>query len=349
MIDLYKMKIQFIALHNLRNVGLKIYDQDKVSKINTYFNLWQVLEIDHYVIGGSFEYRPRKRPYVIKKLDFINNEAKSFYEIERKEFIGYPALWKFNKEVLLIQKGENSTAFTLVIIDVISGKAKRVEANLPLDGFSLPRIFGTDKLENRRFWLVSLRKKDIRTVWRLWEDGEVDNLGDSYKLWPFYINRMLFMYSEEGIQAYIIDSAGKKLFREISGCAAFSLFYREDVSNVSLTEIYGRLGQKIVRLDLKNYEISEIDDYEGYIRYIFPNDFYYINMPLLLENKTLIKLYHLKNGRMEILQEFHLSKVRTHKPSDRINIFKNGIVATIKGKVKVYALPDMKVLKLKGL
>lgn len=325
---------------------LKIYHQKKVAKINTYFNLWPAFEIDHYVIGGSSEYRQKKRLYVVRRLDLINNEIKTLYEIERKDFIGYQALWKFNKEVLLIQKGENSTAFTLVIIDVISGKVKRIAANLPLDGFSAPQIFGTDKLENSRFWLVSSRKNNNRTVWRLWENGEIDNLGDSYKLQPFYINRMLFMYSEEGTEVYTIDSTGKKLLKEISVYAAFSSLYQKNVLDVSLTEIYGRQGRKIVRLNLKNFEINEIGDYEGYIKYVFPHDFYYINMPL--DNKTLIKLYHLKDGSMKFLQEFHLSKVKTNKPPDRINIFKNGIVFNIKGKVKVYALPDMKVLKLKG-
>jgi len=327
--------------------NMKIYDQEKVAKMDALFSAWNAVEIDQYVIGGSFEYRAQKRLYVLKKLDLRNYEIKSLYEIESKDYIGYQTFWKFNKEILLLQKGKNSAAFTLVIIDVLSGKVKRIETNLSLDDFSAPRIFGTDKLENRRFWLVSLRKKSIPTVWRLWEDGEIDNLGDSYKLRPFYLNRMLFMYNEEGIQAYTIDSAGKKFFRDISGCASFSLSYRNDMSNVSLTEIYGWLGQKIVRLDLKNFELSEIGDNEGYINYIFPHDFYYLDMPW--DDRTLYKLYQLKDGSMKFIQEFHLSKVKKYKPSDGIYIFKNGIVLAKKRKVKVFTFPDMKVLKLKGL
>jgi len=324
--------------------SVKIYDQNKVVKINTYFNLWPSFEIDHYVIGGMFESQQFEKKFVVRKLDLKNSEIKSIYETTASKYVGF---WKFNKEVLLIEEGENSTTFTLVIIDVISGEARRIEANLPSAGYSFPQIFGTDKLENRRFWLVSSKEEMNRSVWRLWEDGELESLGYSYRLPPFYINRMLFLYTEDGIDACIIDSIGKKMFREISDSVAFSSLNRKDLSNDSLTEIYGRQGQKIVRLDLKNFEISEIGDYEGAIFNNFPGDFYFIKMSR--DDRTITELYHLKDGRMKFLQEFFLKKSKTNKPWDQFYIFKTGIVATKKRKVTVFAFPDMKVLKLKGL
>ncbi len=104
--------------------------------------------------------------------------------------------------------------------------------------------------------------------------------------------------------------------------------------------MYTRKLRKYYRLDLETFEFEELGEWKGYLRHFYPGIYYFIENDI--PNKR-TKLYLLKEGKLELLKSF--------KSYGRISfrVFKSGIVIRKGSKVKVYAFPDFKELKFKGL
>jgi len=333
---------------------VKIYDKEKVSKLKRDFILWNAIEKDNYIIGRDYTFNRKSFNLLFLRLDLNNNKVTSLYEIKGKKYFGYDSFKKFKNNIVFIEKGDNSSEFELVFVNINSGKINRLKVDHTLDKYYRPLLFGTDKWEGKRFWLVSMRQKQKIAILQIWEDGKINNLGISQndKIYrsPAYANRMLFVSTPESLNIYRLFPGRRELLKEIPGqdisIKIYPFLQEQDMANYPLKEVYGKKGNKIIRLDLGDLTIKELGEYEGRIVYIYPNTFYFREQSK--DIKTL-KLHRLKDGKILFLKEFRLTGIKKNKPLDQISIFKTGVVASIKGKVKIYSLPDMKEIKFKGL
>jgi len=333
---------------------LKIYNKENIFNLKRDFFLWKTIEKENYIIGKDYTYNGKSFSHVFLRLDLNNNKVTSLYEIKQRKYFGSDSFKKFKNDLIFIEKGDNSSEFELVFVNINSGKIKRLKVDHALDKHYKPLLFGTDTWEGKRFWLVSMRQKQKYAVLQIWEDGKINNLGISQtnkiNLRPGYTNRMLFVSTPESLNIYRLFPSKKELLKEIPGENNFLKFSPysqvQDIANYPLKEVYGKKGNKIIRLDLGDLTIQELGEYEGQIVYIYPNTFYFREQSN--DIKTL-RLHRLKDGKIYFLKEFHLTGIKKNKSLDRISIFKTGVVARIKGKVKIYSLPDLKEIKFKGL
>ncbi len=334
---------------------VKIYDKEKVFKLKRDFILWNAIEKDNYIIVRDYTFNKTKSfNLLFLRLDLNNNKVTSLYEIKRRKYLGYDSFKKFKNDIVIIEQGDNSSEFELLFVNINSGKINRLKVDHALDKYYRPLLFGTDTWEGKRFWLVSMRQKQKNAILQIWEDGKINNLGISQSnkinIRPAYANRMLFVSTPESLNIYRLFPGRKELLKKIPGQVVFIQIYpflqAQDMANYPLKEVYGKKGNKIIRLDLGDLTIQELGEYEGRIVYVYPNTFYFREQSK--DIKTL-RLHRLKDGKILFLKEFHLTGIKKNKPLDQISIFKTGVVARIKGKVKIYSLPDMKEIKFKGL
>jgi hypothetical protein len=205
--------------------------------------------------------------------------------------------------------------------------------------------------------LCDFRTKEHPIV-KIWEDGKVEVMGESEK-WPCYVNRMLITCTGKEI---IInkEKAGKfepiRKIPSIEGSIFWREGYREILDNIPLKEIYGRkiipssdqkgkrqYTTKYVRLNLENFELEEIKDFEGHLLYFYPDDYYAFDLDEVTPKAT---FYELKQGKLNFIKELTNFDLKSY---ENLGIFKAGVVLKKGRKVRVYAFPDLKELKFKKL
>ncbi len=315
---------------------IKIHDKVSVSAVEysgEYF--WPDLDEKEYVYDlGLYSGGLR-----INTSDYTSDVL---YKIPRGGRLSRYAII-YDRTIALLEKNKNLPGVQLVLIDELSKKVTRIPFNTDLlrDYYSL-HIFGTDKIDTKRFWLISSRLREKNLILRLWEDGRIENIGNSI-LFPLYVNRMLISYTD---QAMIISKLTGRTFetiREIPEAKdiKFSIFPR-NLSIAPLKEMYTQKFQKYYRLDLETFEFEELGEWKGYVRYFYPDIYYFIEKDF--PNKR-TKLYLLKEGNLELLKSFkgYDSKDGRHS----FTVFKSGVVIKKGSKVKVYVFPDFRELKFK--
>jgi hypothetical protein len=317
---------------------IKIYDKTRVSAVEysaEYF--WPHLDEKEYVYD-MYLYHGVLR---INTSDFTSD---ILYETPREKSTSWQAS-KYDQTIALLEKSKDLPGIQLVLIDELSKKVTRIPFNTDLlrDYYSIS-IFGTDIIGAKRFWLISTRFSRENLILRLWEDGRIENLGNSI-LFPLYVNRMLISYTD---QAMIISKLTGRTFetiREIPEAKdiRFSI-WRVNLNRAPVKEMYTRKLRKYYRLDLETFEFEELGEWKGYLQYFYPGIYYFIEKDI--PNKS-IKLYLLKEGKLELLKSFKGDDSRKRRVS--FSVFKSGVVTRKGSKVKVYAFPDFKELKFKGL
>ena len=123
-------------------------------------------------------------------------------------------MYYYGNKILFISYDRRAADDRLEIVDVVEGtvESKALDPEF-LNQHSLRSIFGTDTAAGRRFWLFTRRNPDtLFEVFRLWEDGEVESVGESLYA-PFYVNGMLLTFSEKEFLFSRMDK-GFRLFRD---------------------------------------------------------------------------------------------------------------------------------------
>jgi hypothetical protein len=341
--------------------SIKIYDNDKVYKIKGQFDFYFYgpdLEDNEYVYATSYGDK-------IIRLSTSKLKMEVFYEAPRGSWLGWGGIYNYEQTIAFIERIErkkNRYAEThLVLIDEPSRKITRIPLDRePLINYTSPIIFGADRVGDKTFWLLrfSIAKKNQLIV-KLWQDGKVEIIGESEK-WPCYVNRMLITTTGKEI---IInkEKAGKfepvRNIPNIEGSIFWRGGYREEIlDNIPLKEIYGReiipssdqkgkrqYTTKYVRLNLENFELQEIKDFEGHLLYFYPDDYYAFNLD---EVTPKARFYELKEGKLNFIKELTNFDLKSY---ENIGIFQAGVVLKKGKKVRVYAFPDLKELKFKKL
>lgn len=214
------------------------------------------------------------------------------------------------------------------------------------DHFRYPHVFGTGFSQGRRFWLVRFLAKES-PVLRLWDEGGVEEIAVSKGL-PFYINDILFIH----------DKTKTKLFREkdarFEEAAVLNTRFHtswaawQETAPPPLQKIYGRSGEKILRLDLETYELEEVLPAEKekhyFIFFFSPNRFY---LEILDLKDSIFSLYRLEEKNAELIRTF--TNTDSQKYLHRITLTPGGVLVRRGKHIKAYGFPGLKELKFKRL
>jgi len=339
---------------------VKIYDRDKAYKIKGQFDLSSpFLEENEYVYYRSY-------PGEILGLNKSQNTIEKFYEASRSKCFDW-SIYKYEQTIAFIERTlrmkDRYAEPQLVLLDEPSRKITRIALDRePLKDYFYRAIFGADRIGDKTFWLMrairDFRAKEHPIV-KVWEDGKVEVIGESEK-WPCYVNRMLITYAGNEI---IIsrDKEGKFVpLRKVPNPEGFIIWqagYREEnLSNIPLKEIYARkfiitsdekgkrkYRVRCARLDLENFELEEVKDFKGDLIYLYPADYYALELD---EAAPKARFYELKEGKLNFIKELTAFDLKSY---DNIEIFKAGVVLKKGRKIRVYAFPNLRELKFKKL
>ncbi len=312
--------------------SLKIYEEDDVHKLKIRFRYyWELSEKNGYI----YQFHSHE----VGRLNTSNYTYEALYRVPSE--MNRRGSWKYNQTIALIEWEKKPKGIQVVLIDESTKKVKRirVEHGLLEDYFN-PNIFGTDTRDGKRFWLVNSARVWKYPILRIWEDGEIENIGRSQN-WPCYVNQMLITYSEEDI--IISKEKGKKyeIVKKIPNKDGLRFSFRvirDNLNNVPIKEMYTWRKEKIFRLNLETLEIGEVEGVTQYFRFFYPDHYYFVQTDREANERN---LYQLKDGKEKLLKTF------PYEEGEIYFLSKNGIVFIKGKKIKVYAFPDFREAKFR--
>lgn len=316
---------------------IKIFEKDKVYETqNKYLYFWPRFDENGFVyqIGG----------WRIMRLDTSSHICETLYETSMdRRMIGHVV--KYNQTFAFLKKEKGKSGLQLVLVNEDSKNIVKIPFKYPPQAkYSNAIIFGTDMTEGKRFWLIGSIIARESIVLKLWEEGKAEEIGKTQRM-PYYINQMLITYTEQALLISKEEEGRFEIIKEIPEWQDYwcRIWPRENLRNIQLKEVYGQNKQKISRLDLETFETKDMGEYEGYVFYCYPDSWYFDEMD---RSASTHKIYRVKNGKMEFLKSFQID---TSKKENSFRIFKAGIMLRKGKKIRVFAFPDLKEIKFKGL
>ena len=342
-------------IESTRFSGVKIYDGKKVHKIKDDIHLWwPIYEENEYVYDRYYD--------KIIRMNMSDYTLEVLYEAPPGRYIR-GTTWKYEQTFAFeeINYGYRKTRRLekkLVLFDEPSRSTIKLPLDkAPLNDYYIHNIFGADRIDGQRFWLLMTRRsQEERHIYRLWEDGKIEHVGMSVK-WPFYINDMLLTYSEDEV---IINREKEGKYVPVQRIPnpegyrfGLDYYYRMKLNDIPVKELFGRRtaspedpekGPSYARLDLENFKIEKIGNTKGWMDYHDPDNLYFIESAPLEEE---VRIYKYEDGQVRLFKTFKGFDNRETK--NRLFTFKSGIVLRRGKKVKVYAFPDLREIKFKKL
>jgi hypothetical protein len=337
--------------------GVKIYDGQRAYRVDSdmdYF--WPSWED-----GGFVYYRDGSK---FCRLHTHVHKAEILYETPPGRRIDW-GIRGYEQTIAFLERKRNYTDTQLVLLDLDSQDVNKISlTGAPLGEYPNWMIFGADKADGRRYWLMSpLGSGDDKPILQVWEDGRLDRIGTSCK-WPSYINRTLFSYAENEIILSKYDKGKFDVLRIIPNEEDFFfgwyVYHQGKLNQTPSKELYGRKAYikakdenagriyyaKYARLDLDNFEIEELTDLTGDLAFYSPNtdSFYALEMD---ESAREVKLYEMDEGTPKLLKTFE--DMESRYSLNDVDISSGGILVRKGKKIKVYAWPDLKEIKFKKL
>jgi len=291
------------------------------------------------------------------RIDLATGKAESLYHFDLKQ-TSYWGQWMYAQTIAFFENGSRPGEVQLVTLDAGTIKVnRRVFAHAAL-GRGNPMLIGTGVHNGVRFWICTIPAKALRSTLRLWEDGRVEEILVKGRLEtpniPRLVNGLLFFTGREPTLILRDNGKGFELLKEFSSAKDFSamdgLFNRRELDAAPISLIYAKRGRQLVRLSLETLEVEDIgtwteneDDAWGFIireggRAYFVGG---------AHGKKNLDFYDLNDGRMRLIRRF--SNVNTQRRDTRFNYFESGIVITQGRHTGVYAFPDLREVKFKGL
>jgi len=325
--------------------GIKIYEDNKVHKVKGDFDFWwPSLEDNEYFYDISFD--------GIVRLNTSDYTAEVLYQAPPDRKIAWH-FCKYDQTVVCVERERKKDFYDiqLVLIDETSKEVKKIPLeNQLLEKSYVPIHIWTDQTDGNRFWLISTGKHRNNQILRIWEDGRIENIGESQKA-PSYINQMLISYTEEDIIISREKEGRFETIRKIPNSKGFHFGIgtrRANLNNITLKEIFGwRRGPKhriFAKLNLENFEIEEIGETKGYMFYFSADEIYIDEIDHIAAT---VKVYEFKEGKPKLLKAF--KDFDTREIKNRFRLCRGGVVIREGKKVRVYAFPDLKEIKFKKL
>jgi len=330
----------------------KIYEDNKVHKVEGDFDFsWPSFEDNEYVYARAHSKITGYYNRIIR-INTTNYKAEVLYEGQPERQIAFQ-FWKYDQTIAFVERKRKKDFYDiqLVLVEETSKEVTRIPLEDQLMEKSYwPTLIGTDKAEGKRFWLMCTEKTRKNQILRIWEDGRIENIGESQKA-AFYFNKMLISYSEEDVIISSEKNGRFEIIRKIPNRKGFhfgTVYWRTSLNNVGLKEIYGwRRGKKrpkYARLNLESFEIEEFGETKGYLQFFYPDKYYLVETDHVA---SVVKVYEFKEGKIKLLKTF--SGYDTTEISNRFRLCKGGVVIREGKKVRVYAFPDLKEIKFKKL
>jgi hypothetical protein len=272
---------------------------------------------------------------------------KEIFRFPRRYFAGnrFPSVRCCGGNLFLLQRRSRppkSDRLDLVVVDLSGGKARSISFRSPhLLGYYSPMIFASDRLEGREFWLLG--GKD-RRILRLWEDGRLDDLGPARGL-PAYYGHLLFSPGDGVLAIRRLTAGGSETLKELAG--DFRIYnFTNALDCGGLKEIYAFRGRQLVRLTLDTFAVMVLGPERGYLRFLEPGVFYYVEGRSWARGKPdpWRNVYRLQDGRMLLLKRFDFSA-----PHGGIWVEEHGIIYWEKGIPRCFAFPGLQELRFKNL
>jgi hypothetical protein len=344
--------------------GIKIYDGDKVHKVKGDFGFWwpsPFHEKNEYVYDTISDEISSK----IIKINTSDHTLEVLYEAPPEKYFPW-SIWIHEQTIVFLERNRNifdkNNKFfpdkKLVLLDEPSKSITKISLDdKPLKNYWNLTIFGADRTDGQRYWLLTSRpRKEDRHIFKVWEEGKIERVANTQK-WPFYINGMLLTYSEDEL---ILNQEKEGQYIPIQKIPnpdgyRFGLHYYFLAKPVTfpIKKIYGtkiitmenqRMGTSYARLDLENLKIEGIGKTQGRMDYHYPDDLYFIESDHV-ENE--IRIYKYIDGQVRLFKTFEDFDYK--KVENRSFWCRSGVVLRRGKKVKVYAYPDLKEIKFKKL
>jgi hypothetical protein len=238
----------------------------------------------------------------------------------------------------------------LVLFDMNSERSRTISFRSSLfTDLRYPYVLAHDETAGRSFWLVSGKDGKEHHILRLWENGEVEDLGFSKKF-PSYSGRLLFSHTASSLVMRRLLARGSETLKEIEGNVRIAGDFFTGLLDTGKTrEIYGARNKRIIRIDLATLALEDVGLERGQIRRIPPADFYYVEHSAWLPNQgqpdKWRKVFRLRGGKPVFLRRFDFNG----KWPGHVWIQKHGVVLREEGKTGFFAFPDLYELKYKKL
>ena len=239
-----------------------------------------------------------------------------------------------------------SDRLDLVVLDLDSGKSKIHPYRSPLlRNYYQPEIFAHDVIAGRPFWLI---RGKAQKVIRLWSDGGIEDLGPCKKM-PVYFGHLLLCQTAHSLTLRRLLASGSEKVRDIAGEFQIGGFhYNNAMAAGTAAEIYiEQFRQRIIRIDLRSLEVREIGPDRGYLRFVQPGTFYYVQGRSSAYGKpdNWRRVYRMQEGKMIFLKQFDFAGPGLGS----VWVQKHGIVFYDRDRPRFFAFPDLRELKFKNL
>ncbi|NIO48987.1 MAG: hypothetical protein GTN73_06080 [Candidatus Aminicenantes bacterium] len=331
--------------------GIKIYEHNKVHKIKGDFDFsWPSLVDNEYVYQIAHNKTTRSYNKIIR-LNTSDYTVEVLYKGLSERSIGW-RLQKYDQTIAFVERKRKKDFhdIQLVLVDEASKEVTRIPLEYKLlEKSYFPISIWTNKTEGKRFWLISTEKNWKNQILRIWEDGRIEDIGESQKA-PCYVNRMLISYTEEDVIISMEKEGRFEAIRKIPNSQGFKFgtgYWRANLNDLTFKEIFGwRRGPThpiYAKLNLENFEIEEIGETKGHLHYFSPDEYYFIEIDHVASE---VKVYEYKERKQNLLKTFSFN---TTEKRNRFRPCIGGIVFREGKKVRAYAFPDLKEIKFKKL
>jgi hypothetical protein len=331
--------------------NVKLYDQKTVTILDTlYLFTPTILEKDGNIYSDIYMQKQRGRMIMSMNLD--SKKVNTLYRPESANRLGH---WThLYKDSLAFFEMTPSGQTLLVVCNRISKAIKKIEVPnlLNIKKKATPWLFGAGETGNRTFWLQYTGYSHKWTVFKIYSDGQIMDLGKT-DIEPLYLNNFLVTGNKGTLTFSKITEDGIDKVKELKIPRGLELYTRfsSNLEQLPTTECYGIIRytnnldkyERVYRLDLETLELNDViqlKDSTGYFKYIYPNKWYFVAFDAEKSNqdKNMIKrLLRVKNGNMELIKIFEPFEHR--KLGNFIGLYANGAVIMKDGKTKAFTLP----------
>jgi hypothetical protein len=294
------------------------------------------------------------------RLDTTDGTARTLYSFAR-DISGFWNSWTYDGKIAFFSPArtlpspDGGKSISLIVVEPAE-KGAEILHRVPLDSkvipkHAFPRIFGTGVRESRRFWLIDFAGRTKMPI-RLWEDGKIEEIGGNEAglvQSSFFVNGLVLLSDGEGMTLYRDGRNGFEPIKRIDTELNFDTpFQDQTIDPAPVKAIFGKCKDKIARLDLETYEVRDIAPIQpvqgAWIYAIFPERFYLVQRN---DDARTLRISILNENGATLLRE--IKDVYVKSKGYTYKIQRHGIIVPREKKIEVYAFPDLKELRFKGL
>lgn len=353
----------YYLTHDHKVIRVRNYSRVKISSQDSehtlsgpFFYPYSYLEIGDAVFYKTFQ--------GIDRLSLKDFSRENIYALPPGRNFRYSFGFYAETLVIMTRKKDYSDP-RLELLDLQTRTLKSISLeDDSLSELRLPRILGTDSVQGERFWLLAgIYSRPLWHVFRIWESGRIEKVIETRKT-PSYVNHMLLIYTDTEILFSRDLGNGFENEHTLPNPESYifnlDYRYRTDLGKEPATEIYGqgrsreslqqRNSARYARLDLVDFRLEPLEELALYPHFVGPDEYYCLEVPELGSGPSDVRLHRLEKGRLSSSVVIYPDMdFKDYEENVYFQFFAGGFVAQRKGRVSIYAFPDLTELKFKGL